>query len=71
MPQQEYRVWLVATTLVSLVISSSANKILVENSLWMVFSLAEKLLWIKVNHENNEIKSATKIFTYMVDTTLN
>ena len=29
-------------------------------------SLSEKFSWMEANHENNEIKSTTKIFTYMV-----
>ena len=29
-------------------------------------SLSEKFLWMEANHENNEIKSTTKIFTYTV-----
>ena len=29
-------------------------------------SLSEKFSWMEANHENNEIKSTTKIFTYTV-----
>ena len=29
-------------------------------------SLSEKFSWVEANHENNEIKSTTKIFTYTV-----
>ena len=29
-------------------------------------SLGEKFSWMEANHENNEIKSTTKIFTYTV-----
>ena len=29
-------------------------------------SLSEKFLWMEANHENNEIKLTTKIFTYTV-----
>ena len=31
-------------------------------------SLSEKFSWMEANHENNEIKSTTKIFTYTVPT---
>ena len=29
-------------------------------------SLSENFSWMEANHENNEIKSTTKIFTYTV-----
>ena len=29
-------------------------------------SIGEKFSWMEANHENNEIKSTTKIFTYTV-----
>ena len=34
-------------------------------------SLSEKFSWMEANHENNEIKSTTKIFTYTVSFTEN
>ena len=52
---------------VSLVTSSESKqkfvgKIFVGDTL-----LSEKFSWMEANHENNEIKSTTKIFTYTVD----
>ena len=34
-------------------------------------SLGEKFSWMEANHENNEIKSTTKIFTYTVSDFIN
>ena len=51
---------------VSLVTSSSLNKKFVGKIFVGDTSLSEKFSWMEANHENNEIKSTTKIFTYTV-----
>ena len=51
---------------VSLVTSSSLNKKFVGKIFVGDTLLSEKFSWMEANHENNENKSTTKIFTYTV-----
>ena len=51
---------------VSLVKSSESKQKFVGKIFIGDTSLSEKFSWMEANHENNEIKSTTKIFTYTV-----
>ena len=51
---------------VSLVTSSESKQKIVGKFFVGDTSLGEKFSWMEANHENNEIKSTTKIFTYTV-----
>ena len=51
---------------VSLVTSSKSKQKIRGKIFVCDTSLSEKFLWMEANHKNNEIKSTTKIFTYMV-----
>ena len=51
---------------VSLVTSSKSKQKIRGKNFVGDTSLSEKFSWMEANHENNEIKSTTKIFTYTV-----
>ena len=51
---------------VSLVTSSESKQKFVGKIFVCDTLLSEKFSWMEANHENNEIKSTTKIFTYTV-----
>ena len=51
---------------VSLVTSSKSKQKIRGKKFVGDILLSEKFLWMEANHENNEIKSTTKIFTYTV-----
>ena len=53
---------------VSLVTSSESKQKFVGKIFVRDTSLSENFSWMEANHENNEIKSTTKIFTYTVCT---
>ena len=52
---------------VSLVTSSESKQKFVGKIFVRDTSLSENFSWMEANHENNEIKSTTKIFTYTVN----
>ena len=51
---------------VSLVTSSKSKRKILGKNFVGDTSLSEKFSWMEANHENNEIKSTTKIFMYTV-----